>query len=170
MDYYAIAYYLFTLISDPDAEVKAHKAFFEGRDVSGRLYISEEGINGQMSGALPDAEAYMQWLKSKYPQVKFKLHAIKENIFPRMTVKRRKQLVAMDVTCDVSNTGEHVSPSQWKEMLESDESYFLLDVRNRYEWEIGHFEGQSCLLWRNSGIFLFMRKNCKRLFLRIRRS
>jgi UPF0176 protein len=83
----------------------------------------------------------MQWLKAKYPQMVFKLHQIKENIFPRMTVKRRKQLVAIDVPCDVKNTGEHVSPAKWKEMLESEEPYFLLDVRNQYEWEVGHFEG-----------------------------
>jgi UPF0176 protein len=49
----------------------------------------------------------------------------------------------MDV--DLSKRGEHVSPERWKEMLESKlekkDEYLVLDVRNRYEWDIGHFEG-----------------------------
>jgi len=141
MDYYALAYYLFVPVENPEAEVQAHKKFFKNRDVTGRIYISHEGYNGQMSGSMADAEAYMQWFRAKYPQVAFKIHHIKENIFPRMTVKKRNQLVALNETCDVRQGGEHVSPEEWKHMLESGEPYFLLDVRNRYEWEVGHFEG-----------------------------
>lgn len=41
----------------------------------------------------------------------------------------------------MSKTGEHVSPKQWKEMIEKKDGHILLDVRNDYEWKIGHFEG-----------------------------
>lgn len=143
MTYYALAYYIFTPIENPYREVKNHKRFFKDRDVTGRIYISEEGINGQMSGAQEDAEAYMIWLREFFPEVKFKIHTTDENIFPRMTVKTRKQLVALDEPVDMSKGGEHVSPKRWREMLESDEEYLLLDVRNDYEWEIGHFEGST---------------------------
>ena len=140
--YIALAYYLFVLLEDPFAEVKKHKKFFESRDCTGRIYISEEGINGQMSGALSDTEAYMAWLKEdpRFSKIQFKTHPSAEHVFPRMSVKYREQLVAIDQKIDVSEGGEHVSPEKWKEMLESGK-YLLLDVRNRYEWEIGHFEG-----------------------------
>lgn len=139
--YVALAYYKFVTISDPSAEVRNHKKFFEGRDVSGRIYFSEEGVNGQMSASLEDAESYILWMKQdpRFADILFKLHPSEENVFPRMTVKVRRQLVALDVSPDVENGGEHVSPMAWKEMMESGE-YLLLDVRNKYEWEIGHFE------------------------------
>jgi len=140
--YFALAYYLFKPIQDPRALVTLHKKFFEDREAKGRIYISEEGINGQMSATIEDAEAYMAWFKSfeSFADTKFKLHQIEENVFPRMTVKYRKQLVALDEQLDPSQGGEHVSPEKWKKMLESGE-YLVLDVRNQYEWEIGHFEG-----------------------------
>jgi UPF0176 protein len=145
-NYYVLAYYVFKPINDPHAEVAAHKAFFQNRDVSGRIYISEQGLNGQMSGARQDAIDYMNWMHSRSPfeNVHFKIHEHHENAFPRMTVKYRKQLVALDEVVDLENGGEHVSPKQWKELLQSDESKVVLDVRNKYEWELGRFEGADC--------------------------
>lgn len=142
--YYALAYYKFVSIPNPHLEVKSHKEFFEGREVSGRIYLSEEGVNGQMSGEENEAQAYMEWLTQNplFKGISFKIQPTKENIFPRMTVKYRKQLVALDRSVDPLQGGEHVSPDKWREMLESGD-YLLLDVRNDYEWEIGHFEGAT---------------------------
>lgn len=143
--YLVLAYYHFVQLQNPQQEVLLHKDFFKGRDVTCRIYISEEGINGQMSAARADAVAYMDWMKSKpeFQNVVFKLHEHHEQAFPRTTVKYRKQLVAIDAKVDLSKTGEHVSPKQWKEMLENIPDKVLLDVRNDYEWKIGHFEGSE---------------------------
>ena len=140
--YVALAYYLFVELQDPHHEVEKHKKFFESKECTGRIYISEEGINGQMSGSLSDAEAYQQWIKQdpRFSNISFKFHPVSEQIFPRMTVKYRPQLVALDQKIDTKEGGEHVSPAKWKVMMESGE-FLLLDVRNQYEWDIGHFEG-----------------------------
>ncbi|MBS0651023.1 MAG: rhodanese-related sulfurtransferase [Verrucomicrobia bacterium] len=142
--YFVLAYYIFTPIADPHSEVAKHLEFVGQHDITCRVYISEEGINGQMSGSQEDAEKYMQWLKSdpRFAEVAFKIHTHPEHVFPRATVKYRKQLVAMDEQVDFSLVGIHVSPEEWKQMLLSrDENTVLIDVRNDYEWEIGHFEG-----------------------------
>lgn len=144
MDYLVLAYYYFTAIEDPAAEVARHHAFFEGRDATGRIYISHEGINGQMSAALSDAEQYIDWLRSdpRFADVEFKIHRYHENVFPRMTVKMKRQLVALDVPVSVSEGGQHVCAAEWRKMIEErDADTVILDVRNDYEWEIGHFEG-----------------------------
>lgn len=145
-NYYVLAYYLFSPIADPHAEIAAHKAFFKDRDVTGRIYISESGINGQMSGFRQDAIDYMNWMHTRSPfeNMPFKIHEHHENAFPRMTVKYRKQLVALDEQVDLSMTGEHVSPEKWKEMLVAEENKIVLDVRNEYEWKLGRFEGSEC--------------------------
>jgi UPF0176 protein len=137
----ALAYYRFVPLEDPQAEVARHKSFFSGRACAGRIYISEEGINGQMSASLEESEAYMAWLRSdpRFADIQFNTHPVQESIFPRITVKYRKQLVALDQKIDPNAGGIHVSPAEWKKMLESGR-YLVLDVRNRYEWEIGHFE------------------------------
>lgn len=141
--YQVLAFYCITPIENPHDEVKLHKKFFKDRDITSRIYISEQGINGQMSASLEDAEEYIAWMRSKpeFNDVKFKLDPWHEQAFPRQTVKYRKNLVACDNPVDFSKRGEHVSPEAWKEMLEDEKDYCLIDVRNDYETKIGHFEG-----------------------------
>jgi UPF0176 protein len=141
--YLVLAYYTFTTISNPHEEVRLHKEFFEGKDATSRIYISEEGINGQMSAAKEVAHEYISWMKSRSPfeNLHFKLHQWHEQAFPRLTIKYRKQLVAIDTKVDITNQGTHVSPKEWKELLEREQRPLLLDVRNDYEWKVGRFEG-----------------------------
>jgi UPF0176 protein len=143
MDYSILAFYKFVSIEDPDREVKRLKEFFASCDLSCRIYLSHEGINGQMSAKKEDAERYMVWMRSdpRFADMSFKVDPSDHNVFPRVTVKHRRQLVALDHEVDLANRGEHLPPAKWKEMLESDESHVLVDVRNKYEWEVGHFEG-----------------------------
>lgn len=142
MSYLALAYYRFTPLQDPHLEIQKHKKFFENKDVAGRIYISEEGINGQMSGSIQDTTVYQEWLRqdSRFADIEFKIHTYHENIFPRMTVKYRQQLAALDEKVDLADTGVHVSPEKWRHMLENEKDVLLLDVRNNYETAVGHFE------------------------------
>lgn len=142
--YEVIAFYLFTPIPNPQEEVVLHKHFFLNRDVMCRIYISEEGFNGQMSAAEEDSKAYQEWMISRGYQTQFKIHPHHEHVFPRQTVKYRRQLVAFGVHVDVAQGGDHVSPQEWKEMLEKEDGHVVLDIRNDYEWKIGHFEGAEC--------------------------
>jgi len=144
MDYSVLAFYCLTPIEDPFLEVARHKEFLASRDFRCRIYISERGINGQASGSHADAQSYMDWLHAdpRFAHVSFKIHYASEQAFPKTTVKYRRQLVAIDCDVDLSERGEHISPEEWKKMLEQkEEGTLLLDVRNDYEWEVGHFEG-----------------------------
>ncbi|PIS02022.1 MAG: hypothetical protein COT85_07735 [Chlamydiae bacterium CG10_big_fil_rev_8_21_14_0_10_42_34] len=144
MEYKVLAYYYIGKLDDPQAEIKAHKKFFDSRDFKGRIYVSEQGINGQASGRADHADEYMAWMHSRYQEITFKVHDSNEHPFAKMTVKYRKQLVAVDCDVDFSKVGEHVAPEVWKKMLEErDEDTILIDVRNDYEWKIGHFEGSE---------------------------
>ncbi|MDF2576786.1 MAG: hypothetical protein K0S74_270 [Chlamydiales bacterium] len=152
--YYVLAYYKFVSVTNPHQLVNQHHAFFKGRDATARIYISEQGINGQMSAEKNDAEAYMSWLRSlpEFEDIEFKIHTHHENVFPRVTVKYRKQLVAFDVDVDMSLIGEHISSNKWREMLQHEQNKIVIDVRNEYEWKVGHFEGSelpSCDLFRD---------------------
>lgn len=143
-DYWIIAYYVFTPIEDPTGEVKRHQKFLENKDIKCRIYISNQGINAQMSGSKIDAQIYLEWVKQdlRFKEIQFKIDFYHEHVFPKASVKFREQLVALDEEVDLKKAGKHLSPKEWKEMLEErGENVLLLDVRNQYEWELGHFEG-----------------------------
>lgn len=142
--YSVLAFYIFVPIADPHAEVELHKLFFSSRDASCRIYISEEGINGQLCLANAHAQEYMDWMHSRtlFQDIYFKVHSYHEHVFPRVTVKYRKQLVALDKQVDMNKTGQHISPAEWKRRMEEEKGkHLLLDVRNHYEWLVGRFEG-----------------------------
>lgn len=142
-EYLVLAFYKFFTIEDPEAEVLRHKSFLQERDVTSRVYIATHGINGQLCAAYEDAYAYMNWLAEhpEYRDISFKIHRYHEHVFPRLTIKTRQQLVALDQMPNMELRGKHLSPAEWRHKLESDEDFFLIDVRNDYEWEVGHFEG-----------------------------
>lgn len=141
--YLVIAFYKFVTLENPLEEVKNHKDFFKDRDITSRIYISEQGINGQMSASKEDGAAYMDMMHARpeFSDVQFKLHYWHEQVFPRQSVKYRKQLVAIDREADMARTGTHLSPAEWNAMLDEEKNRILIDTRNDYEWKIGHFEG-----------------------------
>lgn len=142
--YCVIAFYIFTPIEDPAKEVRLHHEFFSTRDIRSRIYISKEGINAQMSAEHSDAIAYMEWMKAdeRFKDIDFKIHVYPEHAFPKVTVKVKEQLVALDRRADPHAGGKHLSADEWKQMLETKgDDTILIDVRNEYEWVIGHFEG-----------------------------
>ena len=144
MDYRALAYYIFTPIADPLLEVKRQKECLRALDGRARIYISEQGINGQLSLHKDHVEAYAQFLHAdeRFRSVEIKLQECKEHAFAKLTVKVRRELVAVDRDIDLSKRGAYLTPSEWKEKMESrDEHTIIIDVRNRYESKVGHFEG-----------------------------
>jgi len=147
MDYRVLAYYCYTEIENPEREVKRHHLFLKDLDVRARVYIAKNGVNAQMSFLERDLDRYLDWLKSdpRFAEILFKVDPHHEHVYPRVTVKKREQLVALDQTPDFNSGGKHLSPEEWKKMLEErDEDTLVIDVRNDYESEIGHFEGAEC--------------------------
>lgn len=142
-DYFVLAFYHLASIENPDLEVEAQKNFIAGRSITCRLYVSAGGINGQMSAYRDDAIAYMEWMQSRplFQEMPFKIHYWHEHVFPRQQVKKRKELVALGREVDFSQRGTHLKPAEWKEMLESEKKSLLIDVRNSYEYDVGHFKG-----------------------------
>lgn len=144
MEYWVLAFYILKKIDDPHLEVERHKDFFNGRDLRSRIYISEQGINGQMSGSPQAAQEYMDWIRSdeRFADASFKIHRFTEHAFLKQAIRYRKQLVAMDCEVDLSLAGEHVKPEEWTRMLDrKDEDTIVIDVRNDYEWKVGRFQG-----------------------------
>lgn len=143
MNYFVLAFYQIEPLDDPKGEVARQKEYLFTRDAKSRIYLSEEGINGQMSLIKSDALDYMDWMHSReeFKNLSFKIHEWHEQAFPKLTIKYRKQLVAFDKKVDFKLKGKPISPAEFRQVLSEKQPHVLLDVRNDYEWAVGHFEG-----------------------------
>ena len=119
---------------------------WEKLDVLGRIYIASEGINAQLS--MPSQN--LNEFKTKLDSIDF-LNEIRLNVaieqddfsFLKLKVKIRNKIVAdglSENSFDLSNNGTHVNASEFNTLIENPNT-LLVDMRNHYESEIGHFDG-----------------------------
>jgi UPF0176 protein len=118
---------------------------WDALEVLGRIYVAQEGINAQLSVPAENFEAF----KSHLDSITF-LQNVRLNIaieqdnksFLKLKVKVRHKIVAdglNDDAFDVTNKGVHVGAETFNELIE-DPDTLLVDMRNHYESEIGHFK------------------------------
>ena len=119
---------------------------WDALDVLGRIYVANEGINAQLSVPAPNFEAFKNHLDSIIFLKDVRLNiAIEQDAksFLKLKVKVRHKIVADgldDNAFDVTNEGVHVDAAAFNELIE-DPDTVLVDMRNHYESEIGHFKG-----------------------------
>ena len=115
-------------------------------DVLGRIYLAEEGINAQLSVPAPRFNEFKAHLDSIVFLEDIRLNvAIEQDnkSFLKLKVKVRNKIVAdglNDNTFDVTDIGIHLKANEFNKIIE-DENTILVDMRNHYESEIGHFKG-----------------------------
>lgn len=114
-------------------------------DVLGRIYVADEGINAQLSVPAENFSVFKAHLDSIsfLENVRLNIAIEQDNLsFLKLKVKVRKKIVAdglEDNSFDVTNKGIHVGAEQFNELIE-DPDTVLVDMRNHYESEIGHFK------------------------------
>ena len=145
-DRLTISFYQYHKIENP--QLLRDKLFLEWNalDVLGRIYVSYEGINAQLSVpsenlfALKDQLDTISFLKDIRLNVAIEQH---NKSFLKLKVKVRDKIVAdglEDATFDVTDIGIHLNAEEFNEMLANPDTV-CVDMRNHYESEIGYFEG-----------------------------
>ncbi len=140
-----LSFYAYALIENPTQFRNELFLAWNPLEVLGRIYVAHEGINAQLS--LPADHFYE--FKDTIEKYDF-MKGIRLNIavehddhsFLKLTIKVRDKIVAdglNDDTFDVTNKGIHLKAKDFNELLE-DPDTIVVDMRNHYESEIGHFK------------------------------
>jgi UPF0176 protein len=145
-----LLYYLYTPIENADVFVGEHRALCDELELRGRILVSEEGLNGTVSGTVPNTEAYMGVMRedARFRKMSFKIDPVEEHVFRKLSVKLRSEVVTLGLgdgeDIDPNEiTGTYLAPAEWYEAMQ-EEGVVILDGRNRYESELGCFKGAIC--------------------------
>ena len=140
-----ISFYHYFPIADPKIfRDELYKAL-EALKVFGRIYVAQEGINAQISVPESNFELLKAHLYSIVP-----LNGIRLNIavdddgksFWVLKIKVREKIVADGITdagFSMERKGKYVNAGQMNTLLQ-DSNTIVVDMRNHYEYEVGHFE------------------------------
>ncbi len=139
-----LSFYAYAQIQNPTQFRNELFLAWNPLEVLGRIYVAHEGINAQLS--LPADHFYE--FKNSIEVYDF-MQNLRLNIaveqddfsFLKLTIKVRDKIVAdglTDETFDASNIGIHLKAKEFNDLLE-DPDTIVVDMRNHYESEIGHF-------------------------------
>jgi len=140
-----LSFYKYAIIEDPNAFRDEFYKKLNELKVFGRIYVANEGINAQMSVPESKFENFKEYLNT----ISF-LKDVHLNIavddagksFWVLKVKVRNKIVADgidDPDFDMSKKGKYVDANSFNKLTEDAET-IVVDMRNHYEYEVGHFE------------------------------
>lgn len=141
-----VSFYQYFNISNPqDFRDELYKKFYDLK-VFGRIYIANEGINAQISVPESNFEAFRDTLYGYDPA----LNGIRLNIavdddgksFWVLRMKVRSKIVAdgiEDPTFDINKKGQYLKAADFNKLADQPDT-IIVDMRNHYEYEVGHFE------------------------------
>ncbi|MAS60785.1 MAG: hypothetical protein CMQ07_06720 [Gammaproteobacteria bacterium] len=113
-------------------------------EVRGTLLLAAEGINGTIAGSRLGIDKVLDFLQQdeRFAGLEVKESSVDDNPFYRTKVKLKKEIVTMGVKDIDPNeiVGTFVDAEDWNELI-SRPDVLLLDTRNKYEVEIGTFDG-----------------------------
>lgn len=143
-----ISFYQYAHIANPRLFRDHLFQMWSKLDVVGRTYVAKEGINAQIAVPVNNLDQF----RDELYQIDF-LNGIRLNYavddaeaefpFLKLKIKVREKILAdglNDEKFDVTNKGIHLDAKEFNQLTD-DPNTILIDFRNHYEWEVGHFKG-----------------------------
>ena len=140
-----ISFYCYFKIENPSIFRNTLYSNLKVIGVLGRIYVAQEGINAQISVPSENLERLRACLYSIEPLNRLRLNIAVDDdgkSFFVLDIKVRKKIVAdgiEDPGFDMANRGKYVNAEQYNQLTE-DPDTVVIDMRNYYEYEVGHFQ------------------------------
>jgi UPF0176 protein len=143
-----ISFYQYAKIENPHLFRDHLFQMWSNFDVIGRTYIASEGINAQIAVPHENLNIFIEELNTinflKDVRLNYAIDdSESEYPFLKLKIKVRPKIVAdglNDETFDVTNKGKHLKANEFNELISQPDT-ILIDFRNHYESEVGHFKG-----------------------------
>jgi len=140
-----LSFYCYFKIKDPEIFRDTLFRALSAINVLGRIYLAHEGINAQVSVPTENFEIFKAYLYSIEPLNRLRLNIAVDDdgkSFYALDIKVRHKIVAdgiSDPAFDMDNRGRYVNAEEFNK-LTNDPDTIIIDMRNHYEYEVGHFE------------------------------
>ena len=145
---HVVSFYRFTQLGDQESIRSRLLAELSRLEVVGTLLIAEEGFNGSLAHS---SKSFLDKAMSRIKSVTHSPHLhVNESeadsnnpVFYRLKVRLRREIVNFGGSLNLQGPrGQHVDPKDWNELITQPDT-MVLDVRNRYETEVGTFDGSK---------------------------
>ncbi len=145
MNFQVLLFYKYVTIENPQELKGSYLSLCKKYNLLGRTLIAGEGINGTVEGTVEDTENFAKELRTdvRFSDMQIKRSAGNGKSFPKLSVKIREEIVGTRFPSEVDpriKTAPHLSPEELRKWYEEDKDFVVVDMRNSYEFESGHFK------------------------------
>lgn len=144
-EYQILLYYKYVTVPSPKVEMDLQRKLCEKLQLKGRIILANEGINGTLEGSFENTEKYIQEMeKSKlFSGISYKKSEGNGHAFPKLRVKVRPEIVTSGFPNlnPTKTTGKYLTSDELHEWFEEKREFYIVDMRNDYEYASGFFEG-----------------------------
>jgi len=144
-----ISFYKYAKIGNPQVFRDHIYIHFDAVGVLGRIYVATEGINAQISVPSKNLDAFRKELGDITFLENVRLnYAVEDDgkSFFKLAIKVKEKIVAdglKEDIFDITSPADYLTVEQFNVLTENPET-IIIDMRNHYESEVGHFEGAWC--------------------------
>jgi UPF0176 protein len=138
-----ILYYRFITLTNLEDLREEHEFTAKRLGLFGKVILSSEGINGCMSGEDDAIERYNVYIKIKYglEDDDIKITSTNTHTFRKLWIKIKPQIInTKNWNAMIGNKGDYITPKEFKKLMDDNEDIIILDARNNYEYDAGHFK------------------------------
>jgi UPF0176 protein len=145
-----LLFYTYTHIEQPEQLMLSQRYLWERFGATGRMIIAHEGINGTLEIKTDKLEAFEAECRKNpiFTHIIFKKSPGNGTTFPKISIKVREQLVALPTHKNINphtEGGTYLSPDQLHQWYLKQKKFFVVDMRNDYEYGVGHFDNSIAL-------------------------
>ena len=140
--FYIFGFYKFKKIKEIKKNKKILNIFFIKNEIRGTIILSNEGINGTISGKKNNLNLGIKKIKKVFNFFNFDSENFSLNKFQpfhKCKVKIKKELVPMGININKRSLNGQINPKKWNKII-SDENTTLIDARKPFEYEVGTFK------------------------------
>jgi len=141
-----LLYYKYVTIENPNELMEEQRRLCRKLNLKCRIIVAKEGINGTLEGLIEDTQKYMDIMLNdpRFIGMNFKISIGNGNAFPKISIKVRDELVSGHLGEDDVNpneiTGRYINVDELRSLFNSDEEFYIMDMRNDYEHKVGYFK------------------------------
>lgn len=142
-----LLYYKYVHIEYPRRAMKWQRQICTDLNLTGRILLSNEGINGTVGGSDSSIKRYIQIMQQNpdFSDIDFKESDGGVESFNKLIVRVKDEIVHLGLDpqeYSANEGGTHLTPDEVHQLLSNKpENLVILDARNDYEWEVGAFQG-----------------------------
>lgn len=136
--YKILLYYKYVNLNNHENIAEQQREFCRKFNLTSRIIVAKEGINGTIEGLEDDTNKYIEAMKTipRFADISYKISDGTGDSFPKISVKVRNEIVSLHLGDEdfspVETTGKYITAEELHELIHSGEEFYIIDMRNDY--------------------------------------